>query len=119
MANPDRLLLPGMFANARIVLPPQPDVVTVPETAVTHTLYGDSVFVVRQEGTDKDGNPAQKAVQTFVRAGEVVNGRVAILEGIGAGDLVVASGQLKLQSGAPVRVVADSALRVPAQPPVE
>jgi membrane fusion protein, multidrug efflux system len=38
MANPYRLLLPGMFANARIVLPPQPDVVTVPETAVTHTL---------------------------------------------------------------------------------
>ena len=119
MANSVGLLLPGMFANARIVLPPQPDVVTVPETAVTHTLYGDSVFVVRQEGTDKDGNPAQKAVQTFVRAGEVASGRVAILEGVTAGDLVVASGQLKLQSGAPVRVVADSALAIPAQPPVE
>jgi multidrug efflux system membrane fusion protein len=119
MANPDRLLLPGMFANARIVLPPQPDVVTVPETAVTHTLYGDSVFVVRQEGADKDGKPVQKAVQTFVRTGEVVNGRVAILEGVAAGDLIVESGQLKLQSGAPVRVVAESALKVPAQPPVE
>jgi multidrug efflux system membrane fusion protein len=119
MANPDRLLLPGMFANARIVLPPHPDVVTVPETAVTHTLYGDSVFVVRQEGTDKDGNPLRKAVQTFVRTGEVVNGRVAVLEGVAAGDLVVASGQLKLQSGAPVRVVAESALAIPAQPPVQ
>jgi membrane fusion protein, multidrug efflux system len=119
MANPGRLLLPGMFANARIVLPPQPDVVTVPETAVTHTLYGDSVFVVRQEGADKDGKPVQKAVQTFVRTGEVVNGRVAILEGVAAGDLIVESGQLKLQSGAPVRVVAESALKVPAQPPVE
>jgi multidrug efflux system membrane fusion protein len=119
MANPDRLLLPGMFANARIVLPPRPDVVTVPETAVTHTLYGDSVFVVRQEGADKDGHPTQKAVQTFVRTGEVVNGRAAILEGVAAGDLVVESGQLKLQSGAPVRVVADSALKIPAKPPVE
>jgi multidrug efflux system membrane fusion protein len=119
MTNPDRLLLPGMFANARIVLPPRPDVVTVPETAVTHTLYGDSVFLVRQEGADKDGNPVQKAIQTFVRTGEVVNGRVAILEGVGAGDLVVSSGQLKLQSGAPVRVVADNALAIPAQPPVE
>jgi multidrug efflux system membrane fusion protein len=119
MANPVGLLLPGMFANARIVLPPQPDVVTVPETAVTHTLYGDSVFVVRQEGADKDGKPVQKAVQTFVRTGEVVNGRVAILEGVAAGDLIVESGQLKLQSGAPVRVVAESALKVPAQPPVE
>ncbi|MEK0084431.1 efflux RND transporter periplasmic adaptor subunit [Benzoatithermus flavus] len=119
MANPDRLLLPGMFANARLVLPPVPDVVTVPETAVTRTLYGDSVFVVREEGVDKDGRPVRKAVQTFVRTGDVVGGRIAILEGVKPGELVVASGQLKLQSGAAVRVVADNALPIPAEPPVE
>jgi multidrug efflux system membrane fusion protein len=119
MANPDRLLLPGMFANARLVLPPAPDVVTVPETAVTRTLYGDSVFVVREEGTDKEGKPAHKAVQTFVRTGDTVEGRVAVLEGVKPGELVVASGQLKLQNGAPVRVVAENALQVPAQPPVQ
>ena len=47
-----------------------PDVVTVPETAVTQTLYGDSVFVVKEE-TGADGKPVQKAVQTFVKTGEV------------------------------------------------
>ena len=119
MDNEDRALLPGMFANARLVLPPEPEVVTVPETAVTRTLYGDSVFVVREEGRGQNGEPVQKALQTVVRAGDVVEGRVAILDGIKAGDLVVSSGQLKLQNGAAVRVVTDTALQIPAQLPVE
>jgi multidrug efflux system membrane fusion protein len=58
-------------------------------------------------------------VQTFVRTGEVAQGRVAIVEGVKAGELVVASGQLKLQNGAAVRVVADDALKIPAEPPVQ
>jgi multidrug efflux system membrane fusion protein len=137
MPNPDRLLLPGMFANARIVLPPKPDTVTVPETAVTHTLYGDSVFVVVPQdsgatatanaaaaaapaGARTDGQPpVQKAVQTFVRTGEVANGRVAILQGVRPGDVVVSSGALKLQNGAAVRVVAEDVLPVADRPPVE
>lgn len=118
LPNPDGLLVPGMFANARLVLPPTPDVVTVPETAVTQTLYGDSVFVVKEE-PGPDGKPVQKAVQTFVKTGPVHDGRIAILEGVAAGDQVVASGQLKLQSGAPVQITANSALTLPAQPPVQ
>lgn len=116
--NEDRVLLPGMFASARVVLPPRPEVVTVPETAVTRTLYGDSVFIVREE-PGAEGQPAQKAEQTFVRTGDIVAGRVAVLEGVRAGDLVVESGQLKLQNGAAVRVTADDSLAVPATPPVE
>jgi membrane fusion protein, multidrug efflux system len=119
MDNEDRALLPGMFANARLVLPPEPEVVTVPETAVTRTLYGDSIFVVREEGSGQNGQPAQKAVQTQVRTGDVVDGRVAILEGVKPGELVVSSGQLRLQNGAAVRVVQDTALQLPARPPVE
>jgi membrane fusion protein, multidrug efflux system len=119
MDNDDRALLPGMFANARLVLPPEPLVVTVPETAVTRTLYGDSIFVVREEGGGQNGQPAQKAVQTQVRTGDVVDGRVAILEGVKPGELVVSSGQLRLQNGAAVRVVQDTALQLPDRPPVE
>lgn len=114
MDNSDRRLLPGMFANARIVLPPQPEVVTVAETAVARTLYGDSVFVVREEGTDGEGKPVQKAVQTFVRTGEVGDGRIAILDGVRPGELVVSSGALKLQSGMPVRVTDGEPLPVTA-----
>jgi multidrug efflux system membrane fusion protein len=118
LANPDRRLLPGMFANARVVMPPRPEVVSVPETAVNRTLYGDSVFVVAEDGKDAQGKPKLKAVQTFVEAGDRFDGRVAIERGIAAGDLVVASGQLKLQNGAPVTVASDG-LVPPATAPVE
>ena len=53
LKNPDHLLLPGMFANAKVVLPSQPDVVTVPETSVDYTLYGDSVFLIIDGGADR------------------------------------------------------------------
>ena len=40
MANPDNALLPGMFVNAAVVLPPQNDVMVLPETADRlHTLW--------------------------------------------------------------------------------
>jgi multidrug efflux pump subunit AcrA (membrane-fusion protein) len=104
-----------MFANARIVLPPQPEVVTVAETAVARTLYGDSVFVVREEGTGGEGKPpVQRAVQIFVRTGEVADGRIAILDGVKPGELVVSSGALKLQNGMPVRVTDGEPLPVTA-----
>jgi multidrug efflux system membrane fusion protein len=119
LPNPEKLLLPGMFAHARLILPPDPEVVTVPETAVTQTLYGDSVYVVREE-KGADGKPFQKAVQTFVETGSVADGRVVIKRGVSAGDVVVASGQLKLHDGSAVRVVGDgTALTVPATPPVQ
>ena len=119
LPNPDKLLLPGMFAHAQLVLPPEPEVVTVPETAVTQTLYGDSVYIVRDEKAP-DGKPVQKAVQTFVETGSVSDGRIVIRRGVQAGDLVVASGQLKLHNGAAVTVAPDStALAVPATPPVQ
>jgi multidrug efflux system membrane fusion protein len=117
--NPGRRLLPGMFADVHLVLPPKPDVITVPETALSRTLYGDSVFIVRDGEPASNGEPTQKAVQTFVRSGEVAEGRVAILEGVRPGDLVVSSGALKLQNGAAVKVVAKEALPLPATPPVE
>ena len=50
LPNPDEALLPGMFVNAAVVLPPEPDRVVLPETAVDYTLYGDSVYLVREDG---------------------------------------------------------------------
>jgi multidrug efflux system membrane fusion protein len=115
--NPERKLLPGMYANVRVVLPPLAAVVTVPETAVDYTLYGDSVFIVKREGTDPSGKPIDRAVRVFVKPGERSQGRVAILEGVKPGDLVVTSGQLKLQSGTQVVVQPSSALAPPAKIP--
>lgn len=116
IANPDRILKPGMFVTATVVLPDNPPVVTVPETAVDYTLYGDSVFVIKEKQDDA-GKTGLTAVRTFVQTGDRINGRAEILKGLNPGDRVVAVGQLKLQSGAAVAISTDPPPPIPAQPP--
>ena len=114
--NPDHILKPGMFTTTTVVLPDKPPVVTVPETAVDYTLYGDSVYLLTEKKQD-DGKTSLTAVRTFVRTGNRVNGRTEILSGLKAGDRVVAVGQLKLQSGAAVAISTDPLPPIPANPP--
>jgi membrane fusion protein, multidrug efflux system len=118
LANPEHVLLPGMYANARVVLAPEEGVVTVPETAVDYSAYGESVYVVQEAGKAADGKPALKAVQTFVQSGTRHNGMVAIVSGLRPGDMVVTSGQVKLHNGSAVSISNDAALTVPAKPSV-
>jgi multidrug efflux system membrane fusion protein len=116
IANPDHVLKPGMFTTTTVVLPNKPAVVTVPETAVDYTLYGDSVFLLTEKKGD-DGKTSLTAVRTFVRTGDRVDGHAEILEGLKAGDRVVAVGQIKLQSGAAVAISTDPPPPIPAKPP--
>jgi len=116
IANPERILKPGMFATTTVVLPDKPPVVTVPETAVDYTLYGDSVYLLTEKKED-DGKTSLTAVRTFVQAGNRIEGRAEILKGLKPGDRVVAVGQLKLQSGAAVTISTDPAPPIPAKPP--
>ena len=104
MTNSDEALLAGMYINAAVVLPPEPDNVVLPETAVDYTLYGDSVYVIREDGTAPDGKPVLKAFRTPVKTGPRWDGKVAILDGVKPGDQVVAAGQVKLQNGSAVMV---------------
>ncbi len=115
--NPDGVLKPGMFATTTVVLPNKPAVVTVPETAVDYTLYGDSVYLV-EEKKGEDGKSELRAIRTFVRTGDRIDGRAVITQGVKAGDRVVAVGQLKLQSGALVAISSDPPPKIPAQPPL-
>lgn len=117
LANPDHLLQPGMFAKARVVLPSLPSVVMVPETAVDYTLYGDSVFLVTQDGSDGNGKPVFKAKRSYVKTGEHVGGQVAVLDGLKPGDRVAASGQIKLHDGAIVIPGTSDSLAAPAHLP--
>jgi multidrug efflux system membrane fusion protein len=114
--NPDHILKPGMFTTTTVVLPDKAAVVTVPETAVDYTLYGDSVFLITEKKED-DGKTSLTVVRTFVRTGNRVEGRAEILSGLKAGDRVIAVGQLKLQSGAAVVISTDPAPPIPANPP--
>ncbi|MGE8501279.1 MAG: efflux RND transporter periplasmic adaptor subunit [Pseudomonas sp.] len=116
--NPDEKLLPGMFANLQVLLPSEEQVIVVPETAITYTLYGNSVYVIGEKKDDKgevvkdaDGKTQLAVERRFVETGERRDGRVMILKGLEAGQQVVTSGQLKLDNGAHVAIVDD-----PVQP---
>jgi multidrug efflux system membrane fusion protein len=116
IANPDHILKPGMFATTTVVLPDKQPVVTIPETAVDYTLYGDSVFLITEK-KEEDGKTSLTAVRSFVQTGNRIEGRAEILKGLKPGDRVVAVGQLKLQSGSAVTISTDPAPPIPAQPP--
>ena len=127
--NPDRKLLPGMFANVTVTTGASAEVLTLPRTAIVYSLYGDTVFVV------KNGPAAPPAVQTanagqgasaapapppagglvverrFVHVGATRGDRVAIQNGVKAGEQVVTAGQIKLQDKSPVTI--DNTLALP------
>jgi multidrug efflux system membrane fusion protein len=116
IANPERILKPGMFVTTTVVLPDKPPVITIPETAVDYTLYGDSIFLITEKKED-DGKTSLSATRSFVQTGNRIEGRAEILKGLKPGDRVVAVGQLKLQSGSAVTISTDPAPPIPAQPP--
>ena len=105
IANPDKKVLPGMFANVNIKLGNQVKLLTLPQTAVTYNPYGSTVFIAKDTGKkDKKGKPTLEAQQVFVTTGSTRGDQVAILKGINEGDTVVTSGQLKLKNGTPLMI---------------
>lgn len=48
VANPDGKLTPGQFVQVRVELPEEQNVLALPQTALTTSLYGDYIFVVQQ-----------------------------------------------------------------------
>jgi membrane fusion protein (multidrug efflux system) len=91
-------LLPGMFARLIVDLDKPTRVVTVPETAVTYSLQGNTVYVLTQS---KGQTTAQPRV---VKTGATRNGQIAILDGLLSSEWVVTVGQNKLYRDARVMV---------------
>lgn len=102
--NDNEALFPGLFANVSVILPDKQNVITVPQTAVTYSLYGDVIYVAEDKGKDKKGQPILTAVQKYVKVGDRHGLSVAVQEGIQTGDEVVTSGQLKLHPNARVLI---------------
>lgn len=94
-------LLPGMFAKLEIDLESPQTVVTLPETAVTYSLQGNTIYLVERDDEGLFVTP--RVVQT----GAVRDGRIAITSGLEAGVSVASVGQNKLYRGA--RVVLEEA----------
>jgi membrane fusion protein (multidrug efflux system) len=115
LGNPDGRLLPGMFADLQVLLPTETAQVVVPETAITYTLYGNSVLLVT-EGTPPEGvnsdEPYLVVERRFVTTGERRDGLTVILEGLEGGEQVVIAGQLKLDNGAHVAISESRTLKL-------
>ena len=115
IANPDKKLVPGMYASVLVDAGETQEVITVPQTAVTYSLYGDNVFVVNTvKATDKDGKEIEERVieRRFVKTGPVREGRVAIESGLKPGDQVVTAGQNKIDQGSKVLIDNSIALKL-------
>jgi membrane fusion protein (multidrug efflux system) len=127
LANKEGVLLPGMFANVTVLAGDPVDVVTVPRTAVTFSLYGNSVYVAKQtsakdgaqagQESAQAGEPGHTAERRFVKTGQERDDRVAIASGLAAGDVVVTTGQLKLNPGASIRIDNSQVLKRPEERP--
>ena len=116
IANADGKLVPGMYADVLVDAGAPLDVVTVPQTAVTYSLYGDNVFVVATaKSKDKDGKEVEELVieRRFVKTGAVRDGRVAIDTGLQPGDKVVTAGHNKIDQGS--KVVIDNSIALKLQ----
>jgi len=109
LKNPDRLLLPGMFATINIAAGEKQRYVTLPQTAVTYNPYGETIYLVDDKGPDANGQPQLVARQTFVVAGPTRGDQVAILSGVTEGQTIVTAGQVKLHNGTPLTI--DNAIR--------
>jgi membrane fusion protein, multidrug efflux system len=104
LKNPDHKLLPGMYATVDIAIGAPQSYITLPQTAITYNPYGDTVYVVDNKGTDANGKPQLTARQTFVTTGPTRGDQVAVLKGVGEGDMIVTAGQIKLHNGSVVLI---------------
>jgi membrane fusion protein (multidrug efflux system) len=98
LGNPDRRLLPGMYATIDIDIGAPQRHITLPQTAIAYNPYGSTVYLIDRQGA------AQTARQTFVTTGATRGDQVAVLSGVKEGDVVVTAGQMKLHNGSPVTI---------------
>ena len=100
IANPDQTLRPGMYVTAALELPPLPNSLVVPTTAIQTSAQGDSVVVIRGANARREGKSEMVAVTTGLRFGS----SVVVTKGLKPGDVVITEGQLRVQPGATVKV---------------
>jgi len=93
--NPDNVLLPGMFARAKLSGEVIPNAILVPQRAVQQLLDKSFVIVV---GADN------KSETRAVTLGEKVGSFWIIKDGLTADDTVVVEGLTKLQAGMDLNV---------------
>jgi len=90
VSNPQRVLMPGLYAEADVALDHKNDVPTVPVQAINHQGNKTTVFVVNQNGELED-RPVQVGLETASDA--------EIISGLNPGEEVVVSDRSGLKAG--------------------
>ena len=103
-------LIPGMFASLEIKEKAKKNVIVIPTTAISYSLYGNSVYVIEKEKDKKDKKDSLIVKRVFVNTGEQQGNDTVILSGIKAGQQIVSAGELKLQDGTHVAI--DNSVRL-------
>lgn len=107
-ANPQGLLLPGMFVRARFDQAINTNAILVPQAAVSRTARGEaSVFVVDDQN---------RAVERQVTADRALGTDWVVTKGLNPGDKVIVQGLAKVRPNAPVRAVPASKPQVIGSP---
>lgn len=109
--------IPGMFADIEVEQPSIPNVVVLPTTAISFSLYGNSVFLIEKDGKkDKEGKDILVVKRAFVSTGEQEGNFTMIKKGVSAGQEVVSVGEIKLQDGTRVVINNDIQLNETVDP---
>jgi membrane fusion protein (multidrug efflux system) len=94
--NPNRVLRPGMFIEARLATATRMNAIVVPEDAVQPLRTANVVWVVT----------GGKASRRVVLLGARSQGVVEVMSGVKAGELVVVGGLERMAEGMPVGAIA-------------
>jgi RND family efflux transporter MFP subunit len=105
--NPDGTLTPGTFADVHFDLPPQPNVVRIPTSALLFRQGGLKVATVGKDG---------KAAIEPIRAGRDLGTQMEVLGGLTQADQVINSPPDSLIAGERVRLASTQLAEAPAQP---
>ena len=97
--NPDNLLFPNQFVNARLLVDTVHDAVIVPTSAVLNGSMGQFVYVVQPDST---------VTVRPVRTGPVDGERTSIASGLQAGERIVIDGSDRLKEGAKITIPAEN-----------
>lgn len=95
LANPDHIVLPGMFVRAEVATGSLQNAILAPQAGVTRDPRGRAIaFVV-----DKDN----KVQQRYLKVDRTIGSNWIVTSGLTAGDKIVVEGLQKIQPGMPVK----------------
>jgi membrane fusion protein (multidrug efflux system) len=112
------VFIPGMFSSIQIKQAAEPNTIIVPSTAISYSLYGNSVYLIeKSKESGKNGEPQLVVKRIFVATGEQEGNYTVIKRGIKAGQEIVSTGDLKLQNGTPIRI--NNSVKLDSEPNVD